>query len=400
MFGKMRVAIMGTGDIAGVMAKTLRKTHGVTCYAVGSRAQAKADTFAKEHGIKKAYGSYLELVCDPRVDLVYVATPHSEHFANVKLAIDHGKAVFCEKAFMLNEKQAKQIFQFAEEKKVFVSEAMWTRFLPFNETIRQMISGGMIGEPTMLTANLGYNIAWKQRIMEPSLGGGALLDIGIYPLNFASMVFGDDVTDISSICTYNQNGLDEQDSITLRYRNGRMAVLNCTTRGTSDRFGIIYGTKGYMVVENINNYEALTIYENSGKKIGHYKRKRQISGYEYEVLACVRAMKKGFLECPEMPHAESLKMLNMMDFIRNQFGIKYPCEIPVMMREQSVENVQSQNVVPKIMAVDGKKDSQEEISPMQEKTISDQINANRDVFAQIEQSDTLSNDSTDTGIQQ
>ena len=396
----MRFGIIGTNWITEKMLDAGKDIKDFELTAVYSRKEETARKFAEKYGVKNTFTDLKKMAESDKIDGVYIASPNSFHSEQSILFLENRKAVLCEKAFMLNEKQAKQIFQFAEEKKVFVSEAMWTRFLPFNETIRQMISGGMIGEPTMLTANLGYNIAWKQRIMEPSLGGGALLDIGIYPLNFASMVFGDDVTDISSICTYNQNGLDEQDSITLRYRNGRMAVLNCTTRGTSDRFGIIYGTKGYMVVENINNYEALTIYENSGKKIGHYKRKRQISGYEYEVLACVRAIKKGFLECPEMPHAESLKMLNMMDFIRNQFGIKYPCEIPVMMREQSVENVQSQNVVPKIMAVDGKKDSQEEISPMQEKTISDQINANRDVFAQIEQSDTLSNDSTDTGIQQ
>jgi predicted dehydrogenase len=334
MFGKTKVAIMGTGNIAEVMARTLKKMRGVNCYAVGSRSQDRADTFARTHGIKKAYGSYLELVCDPKVDLIYIATPHSEHFANVKLAIEHGKAVLCEKAFMLNEKQARQIFQFAEEKKVFVSEAMWTRFLPFNDTIRQVIAGGTIGEPMMLSANLGYNIAGKQRIMDPSLGGGALLDIGVYPLNFASMVFGDDVTDIASIGTLNPGGVDEQDSITLRYRNGRMAVLNCTTRAVGDRTGMICGTRGCMVLNNINNYESLTVYDNTGKKMGFYKRPRQITGYEYEVRACIRAMKKGFLECPEMPHAETLKMLNMMDFIRHQLNVVYPCEMPIVQTVQ------------------------------------------------------------------
>ena len=337
MFGKTKVAIMGTGNIAEVMARTLKKMRGVTCYAVGSRTQDRADAFARTHGIKKAYGSYLELVCDPKVDLIYIATPHSEHFANVRLAIEHGKAVLCEKAFMLNEKQARQIFQFAEEKKVFVSEAMWTRFLPFNETLRQVISGGTIGEPMMLSANLGYNIAGKQRIMDPSLGGGALLDIGVYPLNFASMVFGDDVTDIVSIGTRNPNGMDEQDSITLRYRNGRMAVLNCTTRAVGDRLGMICGTRGYIVLNNINNYESLTVYDNAGKKMGFYKRPRQITGYEYELKACIRAMKKGFLECPEMPHAETLKMLNMMDFIRHQLNVVYPCEMPMVQESQIQE---------------------------------------------------------------
>ena len=326
MFGRLKVAIMGTGKIAGTMAETLKETKGVTCYAVGSRTLENAEKFARDYGFKKAYGSYAELVADPKIDLVYVATPHSEHFENVKLAISAGRNVICEKAFMLNEKQAKKIFEFAEEKKVLVTEAIWTRYMPMRTKLMEILASNVIGEPTMLTANLSYNIAYKERIQKPELGGGALLDLGVYCLHFASMVFGNDVKDIASICTFNNLGMDMQDSITLRYADGKMAVLNATVLSTGDRNGVIYGSKGFIVVENINNPEAIAVYDNNYNKTAYYKRPKQKTGYEYEIEACVKAIGEGWLECPDIPHAETLKILNMMDFIRSNNHIVFPGE--------------------------------------------------------------------------
>ena len=333
MFGRLKVAIMGTGKIAGVMAGTLKEMKGVSCYAVGSRTQEKADQFAQSYGFKKAYGSYEELVTDPKVDLVYVATPHSEHYDNCMLALSAGKHVICEKAFMLNEKQAKEIFDYAEEKKLLCTEAIWTRYMPIRTRLMEVLASNVIGEPTMLTANLSYNIAYKDRINQPSLGGGALLDLGIYPLNFASMVFGNDISDIASICTYNNLGMDMQDSITLRYADGKMAVINATAIANGDRSGVIYGTKGYIVVDNINNPEGISVYDAEYKKLAYYKRPRQKTGYEYEIESCARAISEGWLECPEMPHSESLKMMNIMDFIRRQNNIVFPGEEP---KEQEI----------------------------------------------------------------
>ena len=352
MFGRIKVAIMGTGKIAGVMAETLKNTRGVTCYAVGSRTVDRAREFASKYGIKKAYGSYEELVLDPKIDLIYVATPHSEHYENVKLALSNGKHVLCEKAFMLNEQQAQNIFKLAEEKNLLVVEAMWVRFMPLRSRLVEVLASGVIGEPTMLSANLGYNIAAKERIAKPELGGGVLLDLGVYVLNFASMVFGNDVTDIVSMCSFNNFGMDLHDSITLRYRDGKMAVLNATGLSVSDRRGVIYGTKGYVVVDNINNFEGITVYDADHKKIAYYKRPRQKTGYEYEVEACVRAMNEKWLECPEMPHSETLKMLNMMDFIRKSNGIVFPCEqVDALLEDKEssmgniVEEIASEEVV-------------------------------------------------------
>jgi predicted dehydrogenase len=326
MFGSVKVAIMGTGTIAGIMADTLKSMRGVTCYAVGSRTLDKAEKFAADHGIKKFYGSYAELVSDPKVELIYVATPHSEHYENVKLALSAGKNVICEKAFMLNERQAKEVFDLAEEKNVLLTEAMWTRYMPFRNKLAEVLASNVIGETTMLTANLGYNISSVFRINKPELGGGALLDLGVYVLNFASMVFGNDITDIASICTFNEFGMDMQDSITLRYKNGKMAVLNATAHAITDRSGVIYGTKGYIVVDNINNFEAITVYDSDHKKVSEYKRPKQKTGYEYEIESCLKAMSEGWLECPEMPHSETLKIMNIMDFIRKSNNIVFPGE--------------------------------------------------------------------------
>ena len=326
MFGRTKVAIMGTGKIASVMAETLKSMKGVTCYAVGSRTMENAAAFAQKYGVKKAYGSYAELVSVPKVDLVYVATPHSEHFENVKLALSAGRHVICEKAFMLNEEQAREVFAMAEEKKLLLTEAIWTRYMPMRHKLLEVLASNVIGEPTMLTANLGYNISYKDRIHQPELGGGALLDLGVYVLNFASMVFGNDVSDIASICTFNNLGIDMQDSITLRYSNGRMAILNATALSCSDRKGVIYGNKGYIVVENINNPESITVYDSAYNKLSVYKRPRQKTGYEYEIAACIKAISEGWTECPEMPRSETLKMMNMMDFIRKSNNIVFPIE--------------------------------------------------------------------------
>ncbi len=183
MLGKFNVGIMGAGNIAGVMADTLNKMKGVRLYAVASREKVKADVFAGKYGCKKAYGSYEELVTDKKADLIYIATPHSEHFANARLCIEHGKPVLCEKAFTANAAQAEELIKLSEEKGVFLAEAIWTRYMPMLSTIREVLGSGVIGEPKTLTANLGYVIDNVPRLLEPALAGGALLDVGVYTLN-------------------------------------------------------------------------------------------------------------------------------------------------------------------------------------------------------------------------
>ena len=323
---KRKMAILGTGGIASVMADTISRMDSVECWAVGSRSLEKAQAFAEKYGFQRAYGSYEELAEDGETELVYIATPHSEHFENAMLCIRNRKPVLCEKAFTANAGQARELLAYAEQEGVFITEAMWVRYMPMLETIRRELADGVIGEPTMLTANLGYLIDQVPRLQRPELAGGALLDVGVYPLNFARMLFGGQVARISSACTLTDTGVDEQDSITLFYEDGRVAQLAASMKGLSDRRGTVYGTKGFLVIENVNNFESMTVYDTGRRVVKHLERPGQISGYEYEVEACIRALSEGKLECEEMPHAETIQVMELMDGLRREWGVTFPFE--------------------------------------------------------------------------
>lgn len=322
----IKIGIIGAGRIAGVMAATLQKMDSVCCYAVAARDHARAEAFAEKYGFSKAYGSYEELVQDEAVELVYIATPHSHHCEHIKLCLEHGKHVLCEKSFTVNEGQAKEVLAMAKEKGLLLTEAIWTRYMPMRKTLDDVLESGVIGEPHMLTANLGYLISGKERIMKPELAGGALLDVGIYPLNFAAMVFGGEVKEIVGSAVLSDLGVDLQNSMTLIYPDGKMAVLNSSAVGLSDRRGVIYGDRGYIEVDNINNCEGIRVYDLGRNLVASYETPEQISGYEYEVEACIRAIKNGELECTEMPHEETLRMMRWMDELRRQWGMVYPME--------------------------------------------------------------------------
>lgn len=322
----MNIGILGAGSIARQMAYTISKMDNAINYAIASRDYKKSQEFAKEFRVIKAYGSYEEMIKDPEVELVYIATPHSLHYEHAKLCLNNGKHVLCEKAFTINEKQAEELFEIAKEKNLFITEAIWTRYMPMRKTLDDILESDVIGELHSLTANLGYRINNVPRLVDPNLAGGSLLDVGVYTLNFASMVFGNNIKDISSTVIKTDTGVDAQNSVTLYYENNRMAILHSTMMSRTDRRGIIYGSKGYIEVENINNCEGIKIYSLDGNLIDEYKTPKQITGYEYEVEASIKAIKNGELECIEMPHSETLIIMRLMDKLRNNWGIKYPFE--------------------------------------------------------------------------
>ena len=322
----MNVGIMGVGGIAKCMGDTLKGMVDATSYAVASRSLAKAEKFAAEYGFLQAYGSYEELAKDPEVDLIYLATPHSHHFENAKLCIKNGKPVLCEKAFMANAKQAKEIVALAKEKKVFLAEAIWPRYMPSRKMIDDIIASGRIGEVTAISANLGYDIDEVPRITDPELAGGALLDVGIYPLTFASMVLGDDIVKMTSTCTKTSTGVDEQAAIILEYPGKVLAHLHCSMLMATEQNGIIYGTKGYIIAKNMNNVDVIEIYSPERKLQESINVPEQITGYEYEVEASMKAISEGKLECDEAPLAQSIHMMEVMDALRAEWGIVYPFE--------------------------------------------------------------------------
>lgn len=326
----LHMAILGAGRIAATMAETINRMnqagkHAVSLYAVAARDLERAQQFAKTHGVEQAYGSYEEMLQDQRVQLVYVATPHSHHHQHVMMCLDHGKHVLCEKAFAANARQAREMLQRAKDKGLLLTEAIWTRYQPMRETIAQVVNSGVIGEPRMLTANLGYEIMGKERIVEPALAGGALLDVGIYPLNFAEMVFGAP-DQVHAVGVLSDKGVDLQNSMTLTWKDGKMAILNAGANCVSDRMGVIYGTRGFAVVENINNPQSITVYDAQYQQVEHHPCPTQLTGYEYEVVEAARCIEEGALECPSMPHKDTVHMMELMDEMRHQMGVHYPFE--------------------------------------------------------------------------
>ncbi len=323
----MKIAILGAGNIARKMAKAVNGLIGqVEAYAIAARDIERAEAFAKEWHFEKAYGSYEEMLKDPAVDLVYVATPHAYHFAHAKMCLEHGKAVLVEKAFTQNAAQAKELIDLSESKHLLLAEAIWTRYMPSRKMVKDLVDSGVIGEITSLQANLGYVIDHKTRMRDPHLAGGALLDLGVYPINFACMVFDGEIVRVSAVGTKLETGVDAQESITLEFADGRMAYLYSTMLALSDREGVINGRKGYIETQNINNIEQIRVYDLDRNMIASYDVPEQINGYEYEVLACRDALKEGKIECPQMPHAETLRIMKLMDQIRGELGVVYPGE--------------------------------------------------------------------------
>lgn len=322
----MKFAVLGAGSIAVQMAKTVAGMENVEAYAVAARDLGRAQAFAKEHGFARAYGSYEEMLSDEAVDLVYVATPHSHHFKHAKMCLEAGKNVLCEKSFTVTADQARELFALAKEKNLLITEAIWTRYMPSRKMIDDIIASGEIGEVTSLTANLGYSLFGIKRIWDPKLAGGALLDVGVYTINFARMIFGDTLKEVKAEAIF-RDGVDMTDSIVMNFEGDKVATLQSSVCAVSDRTGGIFGTKGYIEVQNINNPEKITVYDKDHKEKAVYFPPEQITGYEYEVEACARAIEKGELECPEMPHRETIKVMEIMDEIRKSWGYEIPLDV-------------------------------------------------------------------------
>ena len=322
----MKFSILAPGGIANALAKAVQGTEGVEAYAVASRSYERAAAFAEKWGFAKAYGSYEEMLEDPEVELVYVATPHSHHYQYAKMCLEHGKHVLVEKAFTVSAAQAKELVALSEEKHLLLAEAIWTRYMPSRKMIDEVVESGVIGQVTSLTANLGYPLAQVERLQNPELAGGALLDLGVYPINFALMTFHGKVAKVDTTAIMSPKGVDWMNSMTLTFDDGRMAVLHSNMLAQLDREGVIYGDQGFIKVHNINNCEKIQVFNLDREMTAEYIVPEQINGYEYEVQACKRAIENGAVECEEMPHSETIRVMELMDQIRGQWNLHFPCE--------------------------------------------------------------------------
>lgn len=317
----MKIGIIGAGSIARSMADTINGLDDFELYAIASRSLEKARDFARQFGVTTFYGSYEELVSDPQVELVYIATPHSHHFEHMKLCIDHNKPVLCEKAFTMTADETHRILEYAHEHKVFVAEAIWTRYMPSRRLIDELLAEQPVGKISMVTCNLSYDIDKVERVIRPELAGGALLDVGVYGLNFLTMHLGTDIERIDTSVVMTDTGVDGRESLTLVYRDGTMGVASHGIYGRSDRKGIFYGETGYIIVENINNPQSIDVYDSSDKLIRHIGVPAQVTGYEYEVIECARCIREGRLEPESMPHSDTVYIMEMMHDLRRKWGM-------------------------------------------------------------------------------
>ena len=322
----LRVGIIGSGWIAEKAAITLNGQEGLTCFAVGSRTLSKAQEFAGKWNVVRAYGSYSELIADDDVDLVYVGTPHSHHYNVTMEALEHGKPCLVEKAFMANYEQSLRVVNLARQKKVFLAEAIWTRYQPIVPLIRQMMAEGRIGTPRLITATLGYSMGDKPRIMRPDLCGGALLDLGVYGINFVKMFWPKKIVQTESQCVKSDTGMDLTNAISFVFEDGLLANIQSSACCVGHNEGIIAGTEGCLVVDNINNPQTLRVYGPDRTFIEEIRVPRQITGYEYQFLACKQALEEGLTETHYMPLDETLEVMKMMDNLRRKWGVSYPMD--------------------------------------------------------------------------
>lgn len=319
--------ILGPGSIAHKFVKGLLTIEDAQIIAVGSRDKTRAESFSKLYGIEKSYGSYQEFVSDPDIDIVYVATPHPFHKDCVKLCLNAGKAVLCEKPFTLNAKDTRELVVLAREKKLFLMEGMWTRFLPAIEKTREWLQEGAIGDIQMFKADFGFGGEHdpKGRILNLELGGGALLDLGVYPISFASMVFGTQPKIIKSLADIGPTGVDENCAMLFGYDNGKMASLSASFKMDLVNDAWIFGSSGHIIIENfVKPINAVLTLSNGQKET--FIALDESTGYQFEAIEAINCIKQGKIESDIMSLDESVAIMETMDSLRSQWQLRYPGE--------------------------------------------------------------------------
>jgi predicted dehydrogenase len=321
----IRFGILGAGKIAHAFAAAA-KGIDQPLQAVASRDREKAEAFRTKWNLPTAYGSYEALLADPLVDCVYVATPHGLHYEHMLQIIEAGKHILCEKAFTLNAKQAQDVFAKAEAKGLFVMEAMWTRFLPTIQDVQKLVASGEIGEIIQIDASFCFEASKdpEGRHLNLALGGGALLDVGIYPITIANLFLGTP-TSIESEVRLHPSGADIAETITYLYPEAE-AFLKAGFDEDLPRDAFLYGTTGYVQLPHFNGAERAIVFDRNHKIVKVIEHKHLVNGLEYEIFETVRCIKKKLIESPLMTHETTLEILAQMDQLRREWKLSYPQE--------------------------------------------------------------------------
>lgn len=315
------VGIIGAGHIAEKAATTLSAMDDMQCLAIGARSLEKAQVFAGRFGIERAYGSYADLLADPDIQLVYVATPHSCHFEVARDAILAGKPCLVEKSFMLNATEAAAILALAREQGVFVAEAIWPRYMPVRSIGRELLASGIIGQPKMVSATLAYNVSDKERILKPELGGGALLDLGVYLLTFVRMYFDSPIERLNTTCIKAPSGVDASEDITMILADGTLASLQASAWCQGGNEAVIAGTTGYLIFDDLIHPTKISVCRKRHIVERVVEMPEEITGFEYQFRACRDAILAGALEPQQMPHGEILYVMHLMDRLKAEWGM-------------------------------------------------------------------------------
>ena len=327
MYELIRWGIIGTGHIASQFATGLQSLPDAQLLAVGSRNQSSADAFGERFNVERRYSSYEALVTDADIDAVYIGTPHPFHYPNTLLCLNNGKAVICEKPFAMNAAETRKMIDLARAKKLFLMEAMWTRYLPLFVRLRELLAQGRIGEVRMLNADFGFRFDWQpeHRLLNRDLGGGALLDVGIYPVSFAYMILGQPA-EVVSQHYIGATDVDEQNAMIFGYANGTLATLQSALRTATPQVAIINGTEGRITLQSPWwRAERMTV-EVSGEDPEEIYLPIIGNGYNYEAAEVARCLRSGLLESDVMPLDETLAIMQTLDAIRDQWGMTYPME--------------------------------------------------------------------------
>ena len=326
---KIRWGILGTGGIANTFATGLSFLPHAELVAVGSRKQETADAFADKYNIPHRHAGYESLASDPGVDAIYVCTPHPMHRDASMLCLQGGKAVLCEKPFTINAAEAQELITYARQHRLFLMEAMWTRFLPLMGKVRELLAQKVIGEVRTVMADFGFRTDFNpsSRLLAPELGGGALLDVGVYTISFASMVLGGKLPSrIAGLADMGGTGVDEQSAYLLGYPNGALAMLFSAVRTDSPHEATILGENGRIKIHaSFFNSTRLTLSVN-GKEDQVIDAPFEGNGFNYETAEVMRCLRAGKLESDILPLDESLAIMQTMDTLRAPWGLKYPTE--------------------------------------------------------------------------
>lgn len=325
----VRWGIIGTGKIARAFANALKEVPGAVLAGVASRSQDKAEAFGTEFGAGASYGSYEALVQAGDIDLVYVGTPHPQHAENALMALRAGKGVLCEKPFTMNLREAEQVATLARSRRLFLMEAMWTRYLPAYLEVKRILASGEIGTPRQIVADFGFAASFgpEHRVFNPELGGGALLDLGIYPLSVAAGLLGP-VLEVRAQARMGPTGVDVQTGFMLTHTGGGMSVCSCSFLARSPAELTVAGELGQVRMNTMfHRATSVTVKLADGSE-------RTVetpylgNGYVHEIIEAQRCWRAGLLESPAMPVEETLALMGVMDEIRRQIGLTYEADRP------------------------------------------------------------------------